>query len=361
MPPALAARPTCPAEDRIIPMSNFQRFRSLIVVSAASAVLFAGSTPSALAQDAGPVPPEDIAKTRDNFPETGDSQIASVVGALSGMYRGQDHTLYIAPVELPDAANTMYVELVMAGEENHPVRQQLWVPFRMDGDLYMRVCDLPMAMRDLVVGMWAAPQLYPAASIAQYSPLGDLSIDANDERVHVSSDHPMPMAFEGATHYTMRIEHSADGVRWVDAGRAINGDEIFAKNATMKTRPEVPQARELEHGILVWDLRTGFEGPIAENKDSIVFYFDEWTMDGFLIDSTDRPHRGGQVFTIPDEKKAIRSWNLGVIGMRQGTIRRVYDPASSNGIVNGEAKPFRGQKLPIITEMDCISVKDNTP
>jgi len=329
-------------------------------IAAAAAMILTSPIP-AQAQEIGPTPPEDIARTRANFPNPHDAGVDALVTALIGMHRGDDHTLYINRVELPDSAPALYVELVLAGEENHPVRQQLWVPHRRDNQLQVRVCELPLAMRDLVVGMWAAPGLFPSARLEQYSSLGDLSVEGGDGHYTIEADHTLPIAREGAIEYDLRFERTPAGVRWTDAGRAINGDEIFALNLNMKTRPTMPEARELDGGILVYDLREGFVGASPVNKDSIVFYYSEWTMDGFLIDTTNQPRRGGHVFTIPDEHKALRSWNLGVIGLRQGGIRRIYDPKSHSGMLNGQLKPFRGQPMALITELECISVKDNTP
>jgi len=313
------------------------------------------------AQGAGPVAPDDIAKMRDAFPDQHDAGVQSFVDGLTGMYRGEDHTLYVCRVEIPGAAPALYAELVTAGEENHPLRQQLWVPHRRDDRLQVRVCELPLGMRDLVVGMWAAPQLYPKADLGQYAGLGDLQVDAGENQIVGRSRLPMPIAHAGAIEYEFRFEWTPDGIRWTDAGHAINGDEIFALDVTMKKRPSMPTARELDGGILVYDLREGHIGASPVNKDSIVFLFHEWTMDGFLIDTSEQEHRGGFVFTIPDEKKAIRSWNLGVIGLRQGGIRRIYDPQSHAGIFQSEKKPFRGGPLPLMTELECVSVKDNTP
>jgi len=103
------------------PTLNVTRFALLT----AAAALLLGATPLGLAQEMGPVVPEEIEEARANFPDAGDAQIASMVEGLTGMYRGEDHTLYIAPVELPDAANALYVELVMAGEENKPQAETL--------------------------------------------------------------------------------------------------------------------------------------------------------------------------------------------------------------------------------------------
>ena len=327
----------------------------------ATALILLGLPSISTAQQAGPTPPADIAKSRDNFPNQQDPGVLSFVDGLVGMYRGDDYTLYICRVEIPDAAPALYVELVIAGEENHPVRQQLWVPHRRDDRLQVRVCDLPLGMRDLVVGMWAAPQLFPGAKLGQYSALGDLMVDVGADQFIGRSRLPMPIAQEGAIEYDLRFERTADGLRWTDSGRAINGDEVFALDALMKPRSGMATARELDGGVLVYDLRDGFTGASPIEKDSIVFYFHEWTMDGFLIDTSEQEHRGGFVFTIPDERKALRSWNIGIIGLRQGGIRRIYDPKSHSGIFQAELKPFNGGPLPLITEIECVSVKDNTP
>jgi len=338
----------------------FKHATPLFAIAAAAVMTFTSPIP-AQAQEIGPAAPEDIAKTRANFPNPHDAGVNALVTALVGMHRGDDHTLYINRVELPDSAPALYVELVLAGEENHPVRQQLWVPHRRDGRLQVRVCELPLGMRDLVVGMWAAPSLFPLARLEQYASLGDLAVEGGDGHYSIEADRALPIAREGAIEYDLRIERTPDGVKWNDAGRAINGDEIFVLDLNMKTRPEMPSAKELDGGILVYDLRDGFAGASPIDKDSIAFYYSEWTMDGILIDTTNQPRRGAHVFTIPDDKKALRSWNLGVIGLRQGGIRRVYDPQSHSGMLNGEVKPFRGQAMPLITELECISVKDNTP
>lgn len=332
----------------------------LFVRIAACIACWPGLSPMATAQEVGPTPPADIAKTRDNFPDQHSADVMAMTESLIGMYRGDDHTLYIQQVELPDAAPALYVELVKIGEENHPLRQQLWVPHQRDGKLRIRVSDLPQSMRDMVVGMWAAPQLYPKADLGQYSALGDLLIDAREDHYTGRSRLPMPTAFEGAIEYDLRVENTPGTMLWKDSGDAINGDEIFALDLEMKRRPAIPSAKELDGGVLVYDLRVGFEGPSPVDKDSIVFYFHEWTTSGILIDTTDKPHRGGHVFTIPDDKKALRSWNVGVIGLRKGGIRRIYDPQSHAGFLDGAKTPFRGPR-PIISELECISVKDNTP
>lgn len=332
-----------------------------VVFSLVSGVIVLGPAPGSSAQNAGPAPLAEVVKVLENFPDQQDSEVLALAEGLVGMYRGDDHTLTVCRVELPDAAPALYVELVIAGEENHPVRQQLWVPHRRDDRLQVRVCDLPLGMRDLVVGMWAAPQLFPKAGLGQYSALGDLLVDAGADHRVGRSRLPMPIAQEGAIEYDLRFERTGEGMRWTDTGRAINGDEVFALDVHMKSRPGMPSARELAGGILVYDLRDGFAGASPIDKDSIVFNYSEWTLDGFLIDTSRQPHRGGFVMTIPDEKKAIRSWNLGVIGLRQGGIRRIYDPASHSGIFQTALKPFKGGPLPLVTELECISVKDNTP
>lgn len=315
---------------------------------------------TALAQGAGPVPPADLAKDRENFPEQQDAGVQALTEALSGLHRGNDHSLYINTIDLPDATPALYVEMVTTGEENKPLRQQLWVPHRRDDQLRIRVCELPLGMRDMVVGMWAAPELFPRAGLNQYSPLGDLHVDLDGEHYTASAPVPMPIAHEGAIEYQLQFERTADGFHWEDTGAAINGDEIFRVDAEMKRRPALPVADRREDGTVVIDLRRGLEGPIAEEKDSIALHYSEWSLDGFLLDTSAVQGRAAAYFTIPDTHKYPDAMNTGVIGMRSGGLRRVYTPSANQGLINGRLNPLRA-RVPLLFEIECISIKDNTP
>jgi len=328
-------------------------------IAASSALFFAVPTDS-LAQGVGPVVPEDVAKSRDNFPEQQDAGVQALTEALTGMHRGNDYTLYINTIEIPDATPALYVEMVTSGEESHPLRQQLWVPHRRGEQLQIRVCELPLGMRDMAVGMWAAPELFPRAGLNQYSPLGDLHVDVNGENYTATVPVPMPIAHEGAIDYMLRFERTPDGLHWIDSGAALNGDEIFAVDAKMNRKPALPAADRREDGVIVIDLRRGFEGPVAAKKDSIALHYSEWSLDGFLLDTSDIQGRAAAFFTIPEIKKYPEAMNTGVVGMRNGGLRRVYTPAANMGLVNGKLKPLRA-KVPLLFEIECISIKDNTP
>jgi len=311
-------------------------------------------------QGVGPQAESEEPPPPPHFPDRGDADVNALAEALIGMHQGDDQVLYVQRVELPDAAPALYVELVMIGEENEPRRQQIWVPHKRDGVLRVRACELPMGMRDLVVGMWAAPQLYPPARLDQYGMLADLDVEGSGERYELRSAGAAPIARDGAIEYELNVERTEDGVSWADAGTSLTGEEVFALEATMKRRPRMPSARELEDGILVYDLRKGFGGPEPKEGDSIAVQFSEWSMDGFLIDTTRQDMRGIHFFRIGQGRMSLPSWEIGAVGLREGGIRRIYDPASESGMLQGKVTQFR-QPQAIITEFECVSIKDNTP
>lgn len=80
---------------------------------------------------------------------------------------------------------------------------------------------------------------------------------------------------------------------------------------------------EGEAGLRYQDLRVG-HGAVAERRRTVVVHYTGWLADGTRIDSS-HDHGEPLAFMV-GVGRVIRGWDLGVVGMREGGIRRLVIP-----------------------------------
>jgi len=281
------------------------------------------------------------------------------INRLVGGYRSGDRILRIAEVRSRGFQRPLYVEMVEQGQEDKPVRQQLWVfyPQEQTG-LHMRAFRFPertfqkgeRSLADLAVGLWAAPEDFPEIRPSQYRPISDLQVEVDKDRVALRSD-------------ALSVVLTDQTLEWSDAEF---DEQAQSPLQLTRSQEQLQDAAHREPGLLMIDLRVG-EGPAAAPGDSAMIEYTGWTADGVMFDSTELPGRRDVITKLP--WKTIEGLRDGVHGMRalpriepgKGGLRRLLiSPSLGFGNVAG-----RPDLLPpnasLIYNVHLRTLRDNTP
>lgn len=181
--------------------------------------------------------------------------------------------------------------------------------------------------------------------------------------------------WEGYTNYKPHAWHSVPygWSEWLRPDRPVrlkylrfqwDGDDDILDEVELDTRPvpKPPAPGETgqtttRSGLGYTVLRQGSSPVTAARGDEVVTHYAGWLVDGTQLDSSwDR----GQPLTVPlGQEHLIRGLEEGVLGMREGEVRRLYIPPD---LAYGRHSPPGGRIPPnatLIFEVELVDVNKN--
>lgn len=262
-----------------------------------------------------------------------DATFHALTTLLRGVYTDGEQRIHFFDIDVSDAQGVLVGEFVAVGHESMLEGQVLAQFIRRRGDVRLRMYRFPGGTR-LAPGLWAAPELIPEIEAGPMDIVADLVVTTDNPEnptwfEAVTLD-PTPVHTRRAVEMTTKIRVDKDGLSIYEVGFDGAGEQVWTypeKGATTFARidnPFTPERRE--NGLIVMDL-TEPSNPDAkkgEKGDQYTVHYYGWLTNGFLFDTSKQPGREPFSLTIPGG--VIPGWNEGLVGMREGTVRRLYIP-----------------------------------
>lgn len=275
--------------------------------------------------------------------------------------------MHVVPVSLSDVPNAVYVEIARSDRSHEPYRQIIMQVYRKTGPrggLYLRTLEFKNTpgIRPTLVGLWAAPEIFPDLSIEGMYVTMELQLEDDGNGFSGRTLNPFPVNISNAVEITSKIMLEPGVFQSTDTGFAADGSRAWGGQAVSFERfePDV-EVSFLGEGLVAIDLVKG-EGLRAANGLSVTCHYTGWLREdgenfgGVKFDSSyDRP-RGAEPLTFALPGRLIEGWNRGIPGMQVGTVRRLIVPAV---LAYGQVE--RGQipaNSELYFEITCVDIVD---
>lgn len=275
------------------------------------------------------------------LPLMGDDEIDGLLQLCAGSYAtdlkaateaAPALTYNCARVIVDGLTNALYFEVCRADDQANPFRQGVMTYLRVQGKLRLRIMDIANpGLKDALVGLWAAPELFPAFSIDKLVTNVELEMTrAEDGSGYAGrTSHPFPIFRAGAVEMTSQMKITADGLSIADRGTDAAGTPVWgpADDAGLVFRHvESPvKVTRLVGGLATIDLVAGQSGGYAlEKGGEIALHFSQWTTEGVKVDSSRQGARGPVRVRYPIA--ALAGLDQGLSGITKGARRRIIIP-----------------------------------
>ncbi len=300
-----------------------------------------------------------------------DSMIAEAVKMLSGSFRapaaGDRPALvfHAAVVNVTGLDNALYFEISRADAPQAPFRAGILhlLNATVDGTKAhrLRIFDfarLSPTFGQGVVGLWAAPEMFPEIDLANLAVNAELVLTREGAAISGVSG-PTPTTVGSATHFVSRVRLTNNSLVWDDRGFAADGSQVWGAAsggqapAFERFDPGV-RVQRMDGFLTVIDLVVGAEStPPAQNGSQIAVQYTGWVLaDGFRFDSSRDPGREAFVLNLP--LTLIEGWNRGVPGIREGGVRRLIIPSAMGYGERGNPRARIPGGATLVFEIECV-------
>lgn len=358
---------------RTPPIAPFLRLLGIAGLVLGMPALNAGTNTASAADQPGELGPPAPPPFKPAEPRitSKDPTIAEAVKMLSGSFRapaaGDRPALdfHAAVVNVSGLDNALYFEIARADAPQAPFRAGILhlLNATVDGTraLRLRIFDftrLAPTFGDAVVGLWAAPEMFPPIDLANLAVNAELVLTREGSSfTGVSGMTPTTVA--GATHFSSRMRLSDNTLVWDDRGFAADGTQVWGATAAGQapafTRfdPDV-RVQRMDGYLTVIDLVPGDQSaPPAQNGSQIAVQYTGWVLaDGFRFDSSRDPGREAFVLNLP--LTLIEGWNRGVPGIREGGVRRLIIPSAMGYGERGNPRARIPGGATLVFEIECV-------
>ncbi len=214
-----------------------------------------------------------------------------VIDRIVGNYAFGDTSLHATRVELKHTNDAVYLELITKGQETQ-VRQMVLTFDERDGSVVARTHAFPEQIGEmlapdlplLTIGLWAAPEQFPALFPSQLDPVADTVVEITSDRVRIAFE-DAPVVLLNALLLDFDLGFSADGAEWTRVGTDAAGEVVWEERATFERVDIEPPVTRHENGMVTIDIRKG-DGVALTDGDQIAFDFVGVLDDGRRFDST---------------------------------------------------------------------------
>lgn len=312
------------------------------------------AVPVAVAQTTTEAPkaPSDAPKTTESAPsemptiaiktvawtDEVSQQIGSMLsGSRSGVVeldgKKVELRMNAAPVVIEGLPGTIYAEIA-TGESLHvPFAQTVYQVYSSGSDHYLKTMSFRRrnGFLDSVVGLWAAPDAWPAKITA-----ADLVATMNYKLTTTDggktwkgqSETRFPIVGNTADVMSGAITITADGIQTEDRGFKADGTQVWGPKpgeAYAFARCENPVVVRNIQGVITLDYPSTITSAAAKEGDQCAIQYVGFFEDGFPFDSS---YERGEVFRYNVGQPLMQGWNLANTDLRAGLKRRMYIPSA---------------------------------
>lgn len=346
----------------------------MIHLLATFAAMTAIAQPPASPLDAATASRADSPIAADTKPVISDPEIEKLTAALVGSFAapaaGDTPALRFnsTAINVDGLDNAVYFELTRDDAPASPFRQGVFHAYRKQSELRLRVFDIAGApgLKDVLTGLWAAPDVFPALTTASLDPNLDLVLAAAGSGWTGATPHPYPTARDGAIEMTASITIGDGEVRLTDTGLAADGSKVWGQAAGSsgpvfkRTAAQTARVQRVDGGLTVITLLSpdADQPKLVENGEVVVQY-SGWLTDGSPFDSSRRP--GREPFKLRVPGPVIKGWNEGLKEMAKGERRRLIIPPT---MAYGERGTRDGRIPPnstLVFDVECVYLDNTQP
>jgi hypothetical protein len=303
--------------------------------------------------------------------KSGDEEIDSLCLLISGSFRtsaqssdaekGARLVFNSAAVPVDGLTNAVYFEVAREDDLPNPFRQGLITFYRLDQQLRLRVLDIPTpGVRSVVVGLWAATDVFPVLKLDSLSVNADLAMTRADDGSGYTARTTgrAPTVKGGAVFMTSQFKVSSDGITIDDRGYDAGGKEVWRSGnesgvAFLRTAsPNIVKRRD--SGVVVIDLAPGTGDEGLKKGGELAMHFSYWAATGTMVGTSRFGERQPQRVRFP--VSFIPGLDEGLDGITEHTHRRfVIPPEMAWGAKgNGWQVP---PNTPVIFDVECLWVQ----
>jgi len=336
------------------------------LVSILLAAAFPVFAPSA-AHPALPPPPVDQAAS-----PAADHESVAVLDLLTGTFisaplddAARTLTWRCAPVHIDGLPAAAYFELAPAGRPADPLRQGIIQVYRRQGELRLRVFDFAgePGLRGALVGLWAAPEVFPNLPLSSLVPTHDLVLVHDGEAFHARTPFPYPAIRDGATEMTAEVTLAPGRIAIAERGYDASGRQIWgsAPGEAVVFTPDDHDSVVTRHpsGLVVIDLvPPDPDLPALAEGGNITVHYTGWLTTGYEFENSRIDGRPPLRTRVPGT--GVRGIDEGLLGMAPGTRRRLVIPPE---LAFGERGSIRGRIPPgatLIYDLEALEVQNES-
>ncbi len=385
---ALTAAPTLSPSQRGTPT----RAKALIAALVLAAGSLSMATGSAQAQEAAqpgrpagtltPGPIKDLSgwPPRDPLPDITDPQIGAAVSQLSGSFQSEpvgDTPALVynaARVDVSGLGNAVYFEIARADSPWKAVRQGIFHVAKRPQGLSLRVYDFAgtPTFGEAVMGLWLAPEVFPAMSLSKLAPSCDFTLTLAGQKHDGRTPGRVPTVRGGAWEFESSIAFDGGEIAMSDRGFDVAGKQVFGtpegKPVVFKKLPAPKtQVKRLEGGLIAIDFVPPVAGQIEvkENGARVAVHFTGYLQtDGTKFAGSKDPRWDNapsdpQLFSLPG--RMLSGWSMGIPGITKGTMRRLLMPSGLAFGTIGSPTWKVPPNTAVIFDVECMYVEDKPP
>jgi hypothetical protein len=232
-----------------------------------------------------------------------------------------------APVLLEGVTDAMYVETARSDSMHAPYRQAIFQLYKFKDGVRLRTFEFhKKASPDALAGFWLAPEFFPDFTRDNLIATLDVELKPQGAGYAGKTPYPYPTGVGGAVEMTSELTITPDQIVSIDRGIGADGKVVWGsaeneKYTFAKFKPDVA-AKRLEGGLVVVEYNKPTEGKEVAAGDRVTAHYSGFLANGTRFDSSrDR----GNPFTFT-QGQLIPGWNVGLLGLRKGSIARVIIP-----------------------------------
>ncbi len=268
----------------------------------------------------------------------------------------------IAPANLTELPNTLYIETARSDSIENPYRSAFLQLYRRQGEIRLRTLEVRApgaSVNKLLIGLWAAPEFIP--DIPQKAMIATLDLEftkVGDTWVG-QTPNPYPTAVGGAVEMTSEMKIADGRIETADRGYAADGSIVWGDSTGDQysfERIDSPiTVTRLENGVQIITLRENAESEPMSDRDKVAFQYSGWLTNGRLFDSSRR--QGGKPLSYTVPGSLIPGWSIGTAGMSQGDWRKFIVPPELGYGNKTAARGAIPANSTLIFEAECVSVQ----
>mgnify|MGYP000700241774 CR=1 FL=1 len=330
-------------------------------------------TSQVLAQDA-PTPTTPTAPAMATTPRVmtwSDPEFEKVAGLLKGTWKSAapvkvgaesfEVVTSFAPVAIPEVPNAMYGEVARADALDRPYRQVILQLHRVKGKVRMKTMEFRRPKGELlsVIGLWAAPQAFPAVSMNELVTTLDIELTTDGEGYKGATPHPYPTSAGGASEMTSEIAFGPLQFQSADRGFGADGQIVWGPASGESyafQRVESPIKLEVaSDGLIFLTYPSAVEGKNFSEGDRITLHYVGCMENGTIVDSS--YERNSPYSYNYGQSTLIQGWVRAMQGAQKGLKRRMVVPGPLAYGDRGYPRAKIGPNATIIFAIDVLNVE----
>lgn len=303
--------------------------------------------------------------------KSGDDEIDSLCLLISGSFAtpaqaaGAENAPRLvfnsAAVPVDGLTNAVYFEVAREDDLPNPFRQGLITFYRLDQQLRLRVLDIPTpGVRNVVVGLWAATDVFPMLKLDSLGVNADLAMNRNEDGSGYTARTTgrAPTLKGGALFMTSQFKVTSDGISIDDRGYDAAGKEVWksgSESGVSFLRAAAPNlVKRRESGVVIIDLVPGTGDEGLKKGGELAMQFSYWAATGTMVGTSRVGDRPPQRVRFP--VNFIPGLDEGLDGITAHTRRRFIIPPELAWGAQGN-----GWQVPpntsVIFDVECLWVQ----